>query len=60
MAQGLAVSERGGEVWHVIEGEDIRELLRRAHAGEDPELLYMEAYVNAERGEPDAERPTAE
>jgi hypothetical protein len=45
---------RGGEVWHVIEGEDIRELLRRAHAGEDPELLYIEAYGNAEKGEPDA------
>jgi hypothetical protein len=39
-----------GDVWHVIEGGDIRALLRRAHAGEDPELLYIE-YVNAEKGD---------
>jgi hypothetical protein len=48
----------GGEVWHVIEGEDIRDLLRRAHAGEDPELLYIEAYVNAEKGDVDADQST--
>jgi hypothetical protein len=44
----------GGEVWHVIEGADLRELLRRAYEGEDPELLYIEAYVNAEKGDDDA------
>jgi hypothetical protein len=49
------VNVPGGEVWHVIEGENIRELLRRAHDGEDPELLYIEAYVNAEKEKPDAD-----
>ena len=40
-----------GWPWHVINGEDLRELLRRAHAGEDPETLYIEAYINAAREE---------
>ena len=40
------------ECWHVIERKAIMELLRRAHAGEDPELLYIEAYANAKREEP--------
>lgn len=35
------------EVWHVVSGSDVRELLRRARAGEDPELLYVEWYANA-------------
>lgn len=34
--------------WWVIEGEFLASLLRRAHEGEDPELLYVEAYSNSE------------
>lgn len=34
--------------WHVISGEQLMELLRRAHEGEDPDLLYVEEYANAE------------
>lgn len=37
--------------WHVISGERLLELLRRAAAGEDPELLYIEEYANADREE---------
>ncbi|MCK9896957.1 hypothetical protein [Frankia sp. AgB32] len=33
--------------WHVIRGEDLLDLLRRAAAGEDPDLLYAEAWANA-------------
>lgn len=39
------------ECWHVIDRERLMQLLRRAHAGEDPDLLYIEEYVNAEREE---------
>lgn len=35
--------------WHVINSRDLLALLRRSHAGEDPEILYLEAYVNADR-----------
>lgn len=40
--------------WHVISGEGLLELLRRANAGEDPDLLFAEAWANAEheRNEP--------
>lgn len=34
------------EVWHVIHGDDLRELLNRTHGGEDPELVYIEWYAN--------------
>ena len=37
------------ERWHVISGERLQELLRRAHAGENPDLIYIEEYVNANR-----------
>ena len=32
-----------------ISGEGLLDLLRRAHNGEDPDLLYAEEYANAER-----------
>jgi hypothetical protein len=38
--------------WWVISGEFLIELLRRAQAGEDPDLLYAEAYANSEIEEP--------
>lgn len=34
--------------WWVIEGDFLASLLRRAFDGEDPELLYVEAYSNSE------------
>ena len=34
--------------WWSISGEDLLALLRRAHAGEDPDLVYAEAYANSE------------
>lgn len=33
--------------WWTISGEDLLALLRRAHAGEEPDLLYAEAYANS-------------
>lgn len=33
--------------WWSIHGEDLLALLRRAAAGEDPDLLYAEAYANS-------------
>jgi hypothetical protein len=35
--------------WHVISGEDLLAMLRRVAAGEEPDMVYAEEYVNAER-----------
>ena len=32
--------------WWVISGEMLIEILRRAASGEDPDMLYTEAYAN--------------
>lgn len=45
----MAETEPAAMPWHVIPGERLQELLRRAHAGEDPELLYIEEYVTSDR-----------
>lgn len=37
--------------WWAISGEALLDGLRRAAAGEDPDLLYAEMYANAEREE---------
>lgn len=37
--------------WWVIKGNDLMEMLQRAHAGEDPDVIYIESYVNAEERE---------
>lgn len=37
-----------GDVWHSISSDDLLAMLRRVAAGEDPELVYLEEYVNAE------------
>jgi hypothetical protein len=37
--------------WHVINGEDLLVMLRRVAEGEDPDMVYAEEYVNAEREE---------
>lgn len=34
--------------WWVISGEDLLSLLRRAHEGQNPDLLYAEQYANSE------------
>lgn len=34
--------------WWTISGERLLELLRRAHAGESPDLIYAEEYMNSE------------
>lgn len=34
--------------WWAIAGEAFLEALRRAHAGEDPDLIYAEYYANSD------------
>lgn len=34
--------------YEILPQEVLMEMLRRAHAGEDPDLIYMEHYANAE------------
>lgn len=34
--------------WWTISGADLMDMLRRAHAGEDPDLVYAEAYANSD------------
>jgi hypothetical protein len=34
--------------WWTISGEDLLAMLRRAYDGEDPDLLYAEAYANSD------------
>ncbi len=49
IAESSSFSERDPSVYHVIDDVTLRELLQRAHAGEDPEMLYLELYANGER-----------
>lgn len=49
---------RGGivtDAWWCISGAAFLDALHRAHAGEDPDLLYAEHYANS-----DIERPVDE
>jgi hypothetical protein len=41
----------GTDSWWSIHGETLMESLRRAHDGEDPDLIYAELYANSERDE---------
>lgn len=41
------------EVWHVISGDGFLEALRRVAKGEDPDLVYLELFANAERPDDD-------
>lgn len=34
--------------WWAIAGSELIDLLRRAYAGENPDLLYAEAYANSD------------
>ena len=44
--------------WWTISGEGLLDLLRRAHAGEDPDLIYAEEYANSEHEYPEEEIET--
>lgn len=33
--------------WWVISGDDLLAMLRRAHGGEDPDVVYAEGYANS-------------
>lgn len=37
--------------WWAISGDELLDMLRRAHAGENPDLIYAEEYANSEREE---------
>jgi hypothetical protein len=39
--------------WHVINGTDLLAMLRRVSEGKDPDMVYTEEYVNANRDEGD-------
>jgi len=41
-------STPGSPVWWSISGDAIMECLRRAKAGEEPELIYAEYYANSD------------
>lgn len=38
--------------WWTIHGDDILDALRRAAAGEDPDLVYAEMYANSDHEYP--------
>lgn len=35
--------------WWTIHGSTLMDMMHRAQAGEDPDLIYAEEYANAER-----------
>lgn len=41
--------------WWSISGEDLLDMLRRAHAGEDPDEVYIESYANSDHEYHDGE-----
>lgn len=52
MADSTPIDPGDALGWWTISGVDLLDMLRRAHAGEDPDLVYAEAYANS-----DVERP---
>lgn len=46
---GLVNDSLARPVWWSMPEAELLKLLRRAHAGEDPEALYAEIYANAGR-----------
>lgn len=44
--------KRSSMGWWTICGEDLLDLMRRAAAGEDPNMLYAEAYANSDVSRP--------
>lgn len=43
--------------YHVMPGTLLLDLLRRAHNGEDPDLLYAEAWANADHDTTGGQQP---
>jgi len=41
------------ESWWVLRDDYFMDALRRAHAGEDPDMLYIEYHANSETGTED-------
>lgn len=41
--------------WWTLPGEDLMEAMRRAHAGESPELIYAEMYANSRVEQPEGD-----
>jgi hypothetical protein len=46
--------------WWTISGANLLALLRRCHAGEDPDAVYMEEYANASVEYPGHDGPEAD
>lgn len=44
--------DRDPQGWWTISGTSLLDMLRRAHRGEDPDLLYAEAYANSDHEYP--------
>jgi len=42
------MTEQSNRGWWTMSGDDFIEALRRAHAGESPDLVYAEWYANSE------------
>ena len=47
----MSEDEKDDLGWHVISGTHLLELLRRAAAGESPDLVFAELWANAEHEE---------
>jgi uncharacterized surface protein with fasciclin (FAS1) repeats len=53
---GLPTSEEIPDLgYHVISGELLLEMLRRVEAGESADLVYAEAWANADHEQPSEE-----
>lgn len=48
-SQEAAEEVADGLGWWAIPGENLLDMLRRAHSGENPDLIYTEEWVNATR-----------
>ena len=46
--RGYTMTETKPLGWHVVSGEDLLAMLHRAADGEDPDMVYMEEWANAE------------
>lgn len=44
------MSEAGEDSWWVINGTELLAALKRAHEGDDPDVVYIELFANSEEG----------
>ena len=49
MAELLYPPNEEADHWWVISSTQLHDMLARAHAGEDPDALEIEAYANSDR-----------